>query len=52
MTTKPTWQTHACWGRNCADWAAGAPHRCEPGKCKKFERALAKWEAEKEEESK
>lgn len=43
---KPTWQTHACFGRNCADWAAGAPHKCEIGRCKRFERALAEWEAE------
>lgn len=47
MNRKPTWQSHACFSRNCADWAAGASHKCETGKCKKFERALAEWEDEK-----
>jgi hypothetical protein len=54
--TKPTWQTHACFGKNCVRWAAGAPHKCEVGRCKRYERALAEWEAaqeavQKEEES-
>ena len=25
-------------------WAAGAPHKCEIGRCEKFERALEAWE--------
>jgi len=41
---KPTWQTHACFGRNCAKWAAGAPHKCEIGRCDKYEKALEAWE--------
>ena len=43
---KPSWQTHACFNNNCMDWAAGAPHRCEIGRCNEFERALAQWESQ------
>ena len=42
---KPTWQTHSCVN-HCVLWAAGAPHKCPPGTCKRYDQAMEKWEAE------
>lgn len=42
---EPSWQREACFGRSCALWAAGAPHKCDIGKCEKFWSRHRQWEA-------
>lgn len=50
---QPSWTNRTyCLLNNCSYYNAGAPHRCEIGKCKIWQEELEKYEANKREVNK